>query len=177
MRLLDEVDNSVLWLLQSNNYAIENLKKEASAANIDPDRLIFAKLLPHAEHLERHRHADLFLDTFHVNAHTTASDALWTGLPVVTKLGKQFSARVAASLLKASNLGDLVVETNAEYQAQILNLANDRKKLNEIRSKMFLDLSNKPLFDTKQFTLDFEKGLLECFSIFLSGDKSRDISV
>ena len=177
MHLLDEVDDSVLWLLQSNNHAIENLKKEASAANIDPDRLIFAKLLPHADHLERHRHADLFIDTFHYNAHTTASDAIWSGLPVVTKQGKQFSARVAASLLKATNLGDLVVETNAEYQALILNLANDRKKLNEIRSKMVLDLSNKPLFDTKQFTLDFEKGLLECFSIFLSGDKPRDLIV
>ena len=98
MRLLAKVEGSVLWLISWNELAEKNLQKEALARGVDPQRLIFADQLPHAEHLARLRHADLFVDTFIYNAHTTASDALWAGLPIVTKAGKQFAARVAESI-------------------------------------------------------------------------------
>ena len=94
MRLLNKVEGSVLWLLRSNSSAEMNMKREAVARGIDAERLVFAEKMPHAEHLARHRLADLFLDTFNVNAHTTASDALWAGLPIITKLGENFAARV-----------------------------------------------------------------------------------
>ena len=112
MRLLNKVEGSVLWLLRSNSWAEMNMKKEAVARGIDAERLVFAEKMPHAEHLARHRLADLFLDTFNVNAHTTASDALWTGLPIITKLGESFAARVAGSLLNAVGLPELITEND-----------------------------------------------------------------
>ena len=123
MRLLNSVDGSVLWLLQCNLWAEQNLKQQATARGIDCQRIIFAETLPQAEHLARHRLADLFIDTFVYNAHTTASDALWAGLPVVTKLGQGFAARVAGSLLTALGLPELITRTTADYEALILQLA------------------------------------------------------
>ena len=104
MRLLDKIEGSVLWLFRDNFAAERNLGKEAAARGINPERLVFADRLPLAEHLARHRLADLFLDTLPYNAHTTASDALWAGLPVLTCPGRSFAARVAASLLEAVSL-------------------------------------------------------------------------
>jgi predicted O-linked N-acetylglucosamine transferase (SPINDLY family) len=122
-KILIKVQGSVLWLLADNAMAKENLIKEAAARGIDCARLVFAERLPIAEHLARHRHADLFLDTLPYNAHTTTSDALWARLPVLTLKGHTFPGRVSASLLKAIGLPELVVNTKEEYEELAIELA------------------------------------------------------
>ncbi len=148
MRLLGQVEGSVLWLIRSNPLAESNLRKEAAARGIDPGRIIFAERMAHTDHLARHAHADLFLDTFAVNAHTTASDALWGGLPVITLAGEQFAARVAASLLTAIDLPDLVAMTPADYEAKALELALSPEKLAALKARLAANRLTTPLFDT-----------------------------
>ncbi len=155
MRLLAKVEGSVLWLLQDNEWAAANLRREAEARGIDPARLVFAERAPNAEHLARQRCADLFLDTFKVNAHTTAADALWAGLPVVTKLGRSFVARVAGSLLDAVGLPELVTETPQAYEALALTLATNPAKLKAIGDKLAANRLTAPLFDTERYTARF----------------------
>jgi protein O-GlcNAc transferase len=125
MRLLRKVDGSVLWLLRANAAAEENLRREAAARGVDPMRLVFAEQIVLSEHLARHRLADLFLDTLPYNAHTTASDALWAGLPVLACLGNSFAGRVAASLNHAVGLPELVTQSLDEYEALALQLARN----------------------------------------------------
>ncbi len=123
MRLLNAAKGSVLWLLRDNDAAEHSLRAAAAARGIDPDRLVFAARLPLADHLARHRAADLFLDTLPFNAHTTASDALWAGLPFLTCTGATFAGRVGASLLTAVGLGDLITHSLADYEALAQRLA------------------------------------------------------
>src|SRR5205807_5794637 len=129
MRLLRAVENSVLWLVRDNSAAEHNLRQEAATRGVDPSRLVFANRKPLAEHLARHRVADLFLDTHPVNAHTTASDALWAGLPVVTCMGTAFQGRVAASLVNAAGLPELVAGDLPAYEATAVELASNPPKL------------------------------------------------
>ena len=175
MRLLNQVESSVLWLLKSNKWAEPNLRREAGVRGIDPSRLVFADRQPHSVHLARHKHADLFIDTFNYNAHTTASDALWAGLPVVTKIGQQFAARVAASLLTAVGLPELITTTEAEYEALILDLATNSSKLNEVRAKLETNRLTHPLFDTGGYTRHFERGLQEAYKRYFDGQAPADI--
>lgn len=175
MRILREIDGSVLWLLKSNDWAEINLRKEATLRGVDASRLIFAPKLPHAEHLARHKHADLFLDTFNYNAHTTASDALWAGLPVVTRQGKQFAARVAASLLTAVGLPELIGNDAGQYEAIIMDLARDPRKIAEIKAKLSQNRRDHPLFDTVAYTRNFEAGLLEAYERYFEGLPADDI--
>lgn len=177
MKLLTAVEGSVLWLLKANKWADDNLRLEMRRFGIDPRRLIFANKLPLDEHLARHRHADLFLDTFVYNAHTTASDALWAGLPIVTKSGGQFSARVAASLLIAIGLPELAVETDEHYVDLALNLASNPGKLVEIRQKLYKNRFTSPLFDSKRYTRNFESGLQMAYDHYLSGKEPTNIFV
>jgi len=156
MWLLREVPGSVLWLLHCGETAEANLRKEATARGVDPARLVFAAKLPHAEHLTRHRHADLFLDTFAVNAHTTASDALWGGLPVLTLAGKQFAARVAASLVTAVGLPDLVASTEEDYARMAFELALSPERLAAIRARLAENRLSHPLFDTIRYARHIE---------------------
>lgn len=156
MRLLSQVEGSVLWLLEDNGWAAANLRREAEARGIPADRLVFAPRMPLAEHLARHACADLFLDTFKVNAHTTASDALWAGLPVLTRLGGSFAARVAGSLLHAVGLPELVTETAGQYEALALNLATDPARLLDIRKRLASNRLSAPLFNTEQTTRAIE---------------------
>lgn len=156
MRLLGEVEGSVLWLLRSNAWAEGNLRREAEARGVAPERLVFADRLPNAEHLARLRHADLFLDTFAFNAHTTASDALWAGLPVLTKAGRQFAARVGASLLTAIGLADLIAADDAEYEAKALELARDPLLLAGLRARLATNRATHPLFDTNAYARHLE---------------------
>ncbi len=158
MRLLNDVEGSVLWLIHSNDWATENLRREAAARGVAPERLIFSAPLPHAEHLARHAHADLFLDTFAVNAHTTASDALWAGLPVATLAGRQFAARVAASLLQAVGLPELVTGSEADYEALCRDLAASPAKLADLRAGLADNRRTAPLFDTARHTRALEAG-------------------
>ena len=176
-RVLSKVEGSVLWLLKSNKWAEQNLRKEAAERGVDPDRLVFAQKVPHAEHLARHKHADLFVDTFNYNAHTTASDALWGGLPVVTKLGKQFAARVAASLLNAVGLSELITHSGQEYENLILELATQPQKLLKIKEKLERNRLTEPLFDTLRYTRNFEQGLHQAYNLYFSGKSPEDIVV
>ena len=163
MRILGQLPNSVLWLRKSNEWSEANFIKEARKRNIDPSRLIFAGKLDMKEHLARHRLADLFLDTFNFNAHTTASEALWAGLPVVTKMGKGFAARVAGSLLKAIDCPELITETKEDYEALIVELSTNPKKLSEIREKVTSNRLSKPLFNTDLYTKNLEDSFKQVY--------------
>jgi protein O-GlcNAc transferase len=156
MRILAQVPDSVLWLLQDNEAVARNLKREARARGIDPQRLIFAPRALPAEHLARQRLADLFLDTLPYGAHTTASDALWVGLPVLTLLGTTFAGRVGASLLHAAGLPELVTHSAEEYETLALKLARDSAALAALKSKLVQNRDTCALFDTKRFTRNLE---------------------
>jgi len=156
MRILRDVDGSVLWLMEDNAWAAANLRKEARARGVDEERLVFARRVPLAQHLARHRLADLFLDTLPYNAHTTASDALWMTLPVLTCIGESFAGRVAASLVHAVGMGELVVVTLDEYEARATALARDAQALAALRDKLAASLRGAPLFDARAFTRDLE---------------------
>ena len=147
MRILGSVEGSVLWLLADNPFAVENLCREAQSRGVDPTRLIFATRMPLAEHLARHRLADLFLDTLPCNAHTTASDALWAGLPVLTLAGRSFAARVGASLLGTLQLYELITESAAQYEALAISLAGDSARLRAIRDRLERARVESALFD------------------------------
>jgi protein O-GlcNAc transferase len=156
MRLLDQVDGSVLWLLEGNASIRENLRRHASERGIAPDRLVFAARTTPAAHMARQQLADLFLDTLPYNAHTTASDALWAGLPLLTTPGHSFPARVAASILQAAGLPELFAPDLAAYEALALKLARDPAMLKAIRDKIAASRSAMPLFDTARFTRNLE---------------------
>lgn len=169
MRLLAQVDGSVLWLLADNDAAVSNLRGEAVARGIASGRLVFATRAPLPEHLARHRLADLFLDTLPCNAHTTASDALWAGLPVLTCLGPTFAGRVAASLLTAVGLPELVAPDLAAYEALALQLATDPARLAALRQKLLAQRDSAPLFDTPRFTAHLEKAYLQMVERYHQG--------
>ena len=156
MRLLRQVDGAVLWLLAGDPAAERNLRREAGEHGIDPARLVFAPRMPLAEHLARHRLADLFVDTLPYNAHTTASDALWSGLPVLTCVGRSFASRVAGSLLHAVGLPELVTDDAAAYEALALELARDPARLADFRARLARDRLALPLFDTDGFRRQVE---------------------
>jgi len=156
MRILKAVEGSVLWLFEDNRWASANLRKEAQKQGIDPKRLIFAPRMALPEHLARHRQADLFIDTLPYNAHTTASDALWAGLPVLTLIGQSFAARVAASLLNAIDLPELITHTREEYEALAIELASHPHKLATIKQKLAENRLTTPLFDAPLFTKHLE---------------------
>ena len=156
MRILSAVDGSVLWLLDDNDIARDNLRKEAVARGVAADRLVFAPRLALPEHLARHGEADLFLDTFPYGAHTTASDALWVGLPVVTLRGASFASRVAASLLKAVGLTETISSTREDFERLAIGLARDPEKLAALKAKLAANKRVMPLFDIRRFTKDIE---------------------
>ncbi len=178
MRLLEKVDGSVLWLTSSNEWAERNLQDEAEKRGINRERLVFAQRVEHlSEHLARHRLADLFVDTFHYNAHVTAADALWAGLPVVTRLGNQFAARVAASLLNAVGLQELITESDEAYEALALELAMNNEKLAAVKQKLSDNRLRKPLFDTKLYTRHLEDAYDQAFERWRSGQEPTHIKV
>jgi len=177
MRLLTSVKGSVLWLLKSNKWAEQNLKRQAEAHGVSSERIIFAERVPQAEHLARQRLADLFLDTFNYNAHTTASDALWAGLPLVTKLGKGFAARVAGSLLNAVGLPELITESEQDYEALILKLATNPTKLAEIKEKLANNRLTQPLFNSDLYTRHLESGYLQAYESYFQGNLPQTIIV
>jgi predicted O-linked N-acetylglucosamine transferase (SPINDLY family) len=162
MRLLDKTPGSVLWLMEGPGAS--NLRRAAGAHGIDPARLVFAPHRPGPEHLARHRLANLFLDTLPYGAHTTGSDALWAGLPLLTCEGRAFPGRVGASLLNAVGLPEMVTRSPQEYEALALKLAGDGALLKTIRQKLSDNLGSAPLFDTARFRRGLEAtltGLLE----------------
>jgi predicted O-linked N-acetylglucosamine transferase (SPINDLY family) len=157
MEILKEIDNSVLWLLEDNAYAKLNLQKHAADYGVDPLRLIFAPKIPRMEHLARHKLADLFLDTLPYNAHTTASDSLWAGLPLLTCTGSSFAGKVATSLLSALDAPELISANLFDYKNKAIELANNPQLLSGIKRKIALNKAEKPLFNSIQFTKDIER--------------------
>ena len=169
MRLLAKVAGSVLWLFESNKSIQQNLRQEALKRNIAPERLIFAPRIDLVEHLARLRQADIFLDTFYCNAHTTASDALWAGLPVLTCLGNKFAGRVAASLLNAVGLPELVTYNHEEYESLALKLAMNPEILATLKRKLAHNRSNHPLFNIDLFTQHIETAYISMWQRYQQG--------
>ena len=160
MRILKAVEGSVLWLFESNSSAVNNLRKEAVRFGVNEDRLIFAKHMPIADHLNRIQKADLFIDTLPYNAHTTTSDALRMGLPVLTLIGHSFASRVAASLLNAVNLPELITTSQEQYESLAIEFGTHPEKLTQIKNKLLHNLSISPLYDIKLFTKHIESAYL-----------------
>jgi predicted O-linked N-acetylglucosamine transferase (SPINDLY family) len=157
MNILRRVPNSVLWLLADNPWAADNLRKQAAAQGIDPKRLVFAERTNPAEYLSRYLLADLFLDTFPFNAGTTANDALWMGLPVLTMSGRSFASRMAGALLTAAGLPELITEDLQQYEERAVALAGDAKARKALRAKLAEAKASGPLFDSQRFTRNLEQ--------------------
>lgn len=177
MRLLRSVPGAVLWLLGDNPWEETNLRREAQARGVAPERLAFAPRLHLPEHLARHRLADLFLDTIPCNAHTTASDALWAGLPLLTCRGRSFTARVAGSLLHAVGLPELVTASLEEYEAAALRLATSPERLAGLRGRLLASRTTVPLFDSGRLTRHLESAYLEMWRLNQAGAAPRSFSI
>ena len=177
MRLLKKVKGSVFWLMGSNKWAENNLRKEAKKRGIKSNRLIFANKLPYPEHLARCKLGDLFLDTFNINAHTTASDALRAGMPIITKIGEGFAARVASSILKAIDLPELITRSEEEYEALIFEIATSPEKLIKIKKKLSENIRTKPLFNSKMFIKYLEDGYKKVYQNYLDGNNTKTIFI
>jgi len=177
MRLLRSAPASVLWLLETNGLVKGNLRSEAGKRGVDPARLIFASVVPPAEHLGRHQHADLFLDTLPCNAHTTASDALWAGLPVLTCSGDTFAGRVAGSLLAAVGMPELVTGSLEEYEQTASALARDPQRLIALRQKLEEKRDTSSLFDLPKLTGNIEAAYTRMWQTWLSQRKPVAFSI
>lgn len=176
MRILKQVEGSVLWLLDENPTAVNNLRKEAAARGIDGGRLVFANKLPLAEYLARYRMADLFLDTLPYNAGTTASDALWAGLPVLTQIGEAFAGRMAASLLNAIKLPELITTSQEDYERLAIKLATHPEKLEIIKEKLANNRLTTPLFDIEYFTRNIESAYTKMYEQSQAGLEPNHIT-
>jgi len=177
MRILQQVDGSVLWLLESAAPYADNLRREAEARGVAAGRLIFAPDLPTDEHLARLQLADLFLDGLPYNAHTAGSDALWAGVPLITRKGTTFPGRVAASLLGAISLSELVTDTPAEFETLAVKLAKDPKALKKLRDKLAKNKSKTALFDTDHFRKNIEAAYTKMWERWLAGEKPKGFAV
>jgi len=167
-----------LWLLQWNEHAPGQFRAQAEQRGIDPARLIFAPKIGTQQHMNRLALADLFIDTWPCNGHTTASDALWAGLPVVTYCGLTFASRVAASLLNAVGLQDLITTTLADYEAKVMELATDASRRRALRDYLIQARDTSPLFDSAGFTTDFGdllRRMAERWSQGLAPQHSEDL--
>jgi len=170
MRILSQVDGSVLWLPEANSTAVNNLIKEAIKNGVDENRLIFApRLTLKEDHLNRIQLADLFIDTLPYNAHTTASDSLRMGLPVLTCIGNSFASRVAASLLNAVNLPELITTTQEQYESFAIELATKPEKLNKIKDRLVNNLPTTPLYNTSLFAQHLESAYLKMYEKYQQG--------
>jgi len=177
MDILKNTTETVIWLFEDNPSATTNLKLEAIKRGVSDQRLIFAKSMPLDKHLSRHKFADLFLDTRPYNAHTTASDALWAGLPILTYPGNSFPSRVASSLLKSVGLDELIVCSLDEYRDKAIQFANNPSQLNIIKEKLANNKSSFPLFDTKRFTANLEKAYKSIYNDYLQGLAPNNVRV
>ena len=177
MKLLKSVPNSCLWVLQNNPRAVDNLTQFAAQSGVAAERLVFAEMLPRAEHLARMAFADLGLDTHFYNGHTTTSDALWAGLPVVAVQGRHFASRVSASLLTAAGVPELITQSPDQCAKLALHLATHPDELREIRSKIERNRSNCALFDTVSITRDLETAYTEMWRRFSRGEAASTIKV
>ncbi|KXF89620.1 UDP-N-acetylglucosamine-peptide N-acetylglucosaminyltransferase [Phaeobacter inhibens] len=177
MDLLKDVDNSVLWFLAAADVVRANILKEAEARGVPADRIVFAGRCSTPDHVARLPLADIFLDTFACNAHTTASEMLWSGVPVVTKPGEQFAARVAASIVTAVGCPELIAETDEEYRALALRLATQPEERQALREKLKANIPTTPLYDTEQYVRDFEALMEKAIQRYDDGLKPDHLSL
>jgi predicted O-linked N-acetylglucosamine transferase (SPINDLY family) len=171
------VPDSVLWLLVRSKVARSNLREEAKQKGIEPGRICFAERLPKDEHLARLALSDLALDTRIYNGHTTTSDALWAGVPVVTLQGRHFASRVSSSLLSAMGMPELITHSLEEYESLIVRLALSKKELLKTREKLEKQRRTAPLFDTPRFVRNLEQAFTEMCEILWAGEPPRHIDV
>jgi predicted O-linked N-acetylglucosamine transferase (SPINDLY family) len=177
MRILSQVDGSVLWLLNSKPPFAANLAQAAERHGIASGRLIFAPSLPPDQHLARLKQADLFLDSLPYNAHTTASDALWAGLPLLTCRGTSFPGRVAASVLGAMGMPELVMESMGEYEALAIHLAQNRDAARDLKQKLARNRLDSPLFDTDLFRQNIETAYCAMWDAWTRGETPKNFAV
>lgn len=177
MRLLTKVKKSVLWLLDNGPVSNKNLLNEAKARGINENRLVFAKRKPFEKYLAQLKYADIYLDTFTYNAGATASNVLFMGIPIITKIGNSYSARMASSLLKSIDLPELITTSSEAYERLALNLSTNPDKLKILKEKLKMNLKNKPLFNTKMFTKHFENGLEQVFKNYMDENDPKNIFV
>ena len=177
MKILKQVKGSVLWLLEDNMTATSNLKLEANKRGVDAKRIIFAKRMKMSDHLARHKVADLFIDTFPYNAHTTASDGLWVGLPFLTFVGNTFASRVGASMLNAIGLPELITHSENEYKNKAIELATNSILLKKIKKKLERNKLYKPLFDAKLFTKNVESAYKKIYKKYDSNIPTENIEI
>jgi predicted O-linked N-acetylglucosamine transferase (SPINDLY family) len=177
MELLRDVPNGVLWFLPNNDFAIDNLRREASAVGVEPERLIFAGMLPKAEHLKRASLVDLALDTRIYNGHTTTSDMLWAGVPVITLKGTHFASRVSASLLQAFGLPELIMETLGSYRTLAHDIAQTPARYIALRERVMALRQQSPLFDTREFARDLERAYSEIWRRYNANEAPRRLVV
>lgn len=177
MKILKRVENSVLWLMVECKWAEENLKKVAELEGINPERLVFARRVSRKFHFERLKCADLVLDTKIVNGAATTSDALWTGVPVVTLIGNHFASRMGASILSAIGISDLITRDVSEYEELAVSLGQERQELETIRQKLKDNIKCSPLFDTKGFVKNLERALEMMWNIYLNNENPQELYV
>ena len=177
MSLLKEIKHSTLLLIITEEETRINLISEAKKNNISENRLIFLDNISFEDHLSRHSLADLFLDTFNYNAHTSAVDALWSGLPILTKSGNSFSSRICGSLLKHLKLGEMVTKSKDEYFKKALELATKPKKLKEIKDKIINSKLSGSFFNTKQYTASLENAYKKIYQIRIKQKKHINIYI
>ena len=175
VEILEKVPNSVLWLISKNENFVNNFINEFKKKSISQERIIFSKPISVDEHLVRIKFADLFLDTFPYNAHTTCSDSIWAGVPVLTKRGKSFHSRVATSLLKTSGLEELITYSNKEYIDKAVQIANDENYLKSLKQKLISSKDTNPLFDSESYTKKLEQVYEIVFKRHFSDQNPEDI--
>jgi predicted O-linked N-acetylglucosamine transferase (SPINDLY family) len=177
LRILQRTPKSLLWLLSGSATVKQNLQRACEQHGVDGARIVFAGQLPYAEHIARYHHADIFLDTAPYNAHTTCSEALWLGCPVITCLGDAFPGRVAASLLHAAGLEDLIATSPAAYEDLAVRLAQDAARRRTIRERLRKEGARLPLFDAPRQVRHLEAAYSEMWRIFSAGEAPRAITV
>ena len=175
--ILRETNNSVIWLTENNNISQKNLKQEAIIRKIDPERIIFCKRTSSQEHIKRYQLADLFLDTFPYGAHTTANEALFSGLPIVTIIGESFQSRVCSSLLTTIDLKELITNSYEEYENLAVSIAKNPQKLQSIKENLRTNIKNSPLFKSKFYTKNLEKAYINIYERHNNNLKPENIYI
>lgn len=177
LRILRQAPDSVLWMLKTTEQARANLLDYIEASGMDPARIVFAPMLMEADHLKRFVHADLFMDSFPCNAHTTASDALWSGVPIITRSGETFASRVAGSILHAVGLEELIAESEQAYEALALKIYHDRTYHQQLRRRVKEGIAQGALYDVENYTRHFERALIEIHELERAGGEPQDLDV
>ncbi len=177
IKILDKVQNSVLWLLVDNDIVKNNLKKILVSKGIDQGRLLFTNRMMHSEHLARLKLADLFLDTYPCNAHTTASDSLRACLPIITLRGNSFASRVTSSLLSSVGLDKLITDTKQEYEALAIKIATENDYFDKIKNELKNNIKTKPLLNTRKFTKNLEKAYFNVYEKYINNNTPENIEI